>query len=78
MLTLNAEFNPRSSHTSVVYNDQILIIGGYDGANGGFNDIWSSFNGINWNLVTSNAAWSARSGHTSVVHNDPLQEAKHM
>lgn len=77
-LTAAAAFSPRAWHTSVVFNNKMWVIGGYNGdgtLNGGtdfFNDVWSSTDGINWTLETANAAFSARYDHTSVVFDNKL------
>lgn len=77
-LTTAADFSPRAWHTSVVFNNKIWVIGGYNGdgtLNGGtdfFNDIWSSVDGISWTLETANAGFSARYDHSSVVFDNKL------
>ena len=55
----------RSSHTSVVFNSKIWVLGG--NAGGHFNDVWSSPDGSIWTQVDAAAEWTARSGHTSMV-----------
>lgn len=36
------------------------------------NDVWSSKDGINWNLVTEHAGWTKRDALGAVVHNDKI------
>jgi len=69
--TGNAAFGQRDSHTSLVYNNAIWVIGGYDGSNLR-NDVWYSTDGANWVTATGDAAFSARYGHTSVVYNNEM------
>jgi len=60
----NAAFTPRTGHTSVVFNNQMWVIGGTTGGN----DTWYSIDGINWTCATNNAAFSKRAYHTSLVY----------
>ena len=55
----------RYDHTSVVFQDKIWVMGGYDG--NARNDVWSSTDGSNWTQVDAAADWKARYAHTSVV-----------
>ena len=58
------KWKARDSHTSVVFNNKIWVMGGYDGSNR--NDVWSSTDGKTWTQVNAAADWKARRGHTSV------------
>ena len=69
--TASASWSGRSGHTSLIYNNKMWILGGFDGTNN-FNDIWDSTDGINWQQATGSAGWSARSGHTSLVYDDKM------
>lgn len=76
-LTNTAGFSPRAQHTSVIFNNKMWVIGGYDGngaiGNGTFyNDVWSSTDGINWTLETSDAEFSGRYDHTSIVYDSKI------
>ena len=68
--TANAGWSARSSHTSVVFDDKLWVIGGYDGSRE--DDVWYSADGVTWTQATASAGWSARYGHTSVVFDDKL------
>jgi hypothetical protein len=69
-VTGTAAFSPRAGHTSVVYNNEMWVIGG---SSGGYdNDVWYSTNGSIWTEATGNAAFSPRTGHTSVVYNNEM------
>jgi len=57
-------------HTSVVFDNRIWVLGGYDGSYR--NDVWYSSDGVNWYCATENAPWSGRSGHTSVVFDNKI------
>ena len=68
--TDSAQWSARYYHTSVVFDNKMWVIGGYDG--GLRNDVWYSTNGVNWTQATANAQWSGRYYHTSVVFDNKM------
>jgi hypothetical protein len=72
--TANAGWSARVRHRSVVYDNKIWVIGGYDGSYGGSckNDVWYSTDGVSWTQATANASWSARAYHTTVVFDNKM------
>jgi hypothetical protein len=64
--TENAAFSKRAYHKSVVYDDEMWVIGGLD-KDGCKNDVWCSNDGKNWKLVTSSAAFQPRYSQASFV-----------
>jgi hypothetical protein len=74
LATLEEAWVDRATHTCVVYNDPMWMLGGsrtYHGYN--LNDVWSSSDGLaSWTRIHQVAPWSARGGHTSVVFNDRM------
>lgn len=70
--TGSAGFTPRYGHTTVVYDERIWVIGGYDKSHNFKNDIWSSKDGKTWEQVTPRAAFRPRLLHTSFVYNDKM------
>ena len=68
--TDDANWSTRISHSSVVFDNKMWVIGGYDGSN--TNDVWYSINGITWTQATASANWSARGGHSSVVFDNKM------
>ena len=76
--TASAKWSARNSHTSVVFNNKIWVLGGNSGrfiirpSNHYKNDVWSSPDGKNWTQETASAKWSARNSHTSVVFKDKM------
>jgi len=48
------------------------LIGGQDDSGTLKNDVWNSFDGISWTLVTSSANFSARSDHASAEFSGKL------
>jgi len=60
----------RYGYTSLVYDNKMWVMGGYNGVF--LNDVWSSSNGINWTQATAAAGWSGRQGHTSLVYDNKM------
>ena len=69
--TANAGWSARGYHTSVVFDNKIWVIGGYDGGSMR-NDVWYSSDGVNWTQATANAGWPASEFHTSVVFDNKI------
>ncbi|MGK5092895.1 hypothetical protein WDW89_12875, partial [Deltaproteobacteria bacterium TL4] len=69
-VTSSAAWSGRYNHTSVVFNNKIWVMGGYDG--NGKNDVWYSGDGITWNEATPNAQWGVRAGHTNLVFGNKI------
>ena len=80
------KWSARYDHTSVVHDDSIWVLGGYD-SSGRKNDVWRSHenyidyndgsgggmdDGYTWSEVTSAAEWDPRYYHTSVVFRDRM------
>ncbi|MCM8808384.1 MAG: hypothetical protein ABIK77_02555 [candidate division WOR-3 bacterium] len=74
--TESAGWYPRRSHTSVVFDNKIWIMGGwsYDSVIGEtlWNDVWYSSDGINWTCATENAGWYPREDFASIVFNNKI------
>ena len=71
--TANAAWSARSGHSSVVYDNKMWVMGGYDG--GSNNDVWYSSDGVNWTEATdpvNGAAWPVRTYHGSVVYENKI------
>ncbi|WP_445355262.1 Ig-like domain-containing protein [Microbulbifer sp. EKSA008] len=66
-----SEFSGREGHQVIAFKEKLWLIGGYDGLEYQ-NDIWSSSDGIIWELQTKNApfplAWSPK----AAVYNNKL------
>lgn len=62
----------RRGHCSVVFRDQIMVIGGtLDGVNQ-LSDVWGSENGRDWIQICAAAPWGLRQSFTAVVFNNRL------
>lgn len=80
LATEEAQWSRRAGHSSVVFDNKIWLIGGYEiveqeDRNGNphyllgmKNDVWYSEDGVNWTQATDSASWSERARHTSVVY----------
>ena len=71
LATATAAFSARSFHTSVVFDNKLWVIGGYDGGSRK-NDVWYSSDGLNWAQATAATPFSARSSHTSIMFDGKL------
>lgn len=74
LVTNNAPFSERSNFGVTVLNSKIYLVAGYNtyGTPMFKNDVWSSSDGINWNLVTNAASFSQRSDFGLVSYNSKL------
>jgi hypothetical protein len=71
-VTAAAPWAPRAGAAVVVKNDRLFLLGGEDGFTCEplpdctppyYNDVWSTTDGVAWELVTGSAGWSPRPGH---------------
>ena len=77
--TANAPWTARYGHTSVVFNNKMWVLGGFDTSRSRTSDVWSSSDGINWTQATANAwppspigSTAGSAYHTSVVFNNKI------
>lgn len=72
--TSDAGWPPRTFHQAVVLNDRIYVMGGgnYDPGYIGYNDVWSSADGVHWREETASAPWHDRIWFSSVVYKDHM------
>jgi outer membrane protein assembly factor BamB len=68
--TDSAQWHARGYHTSVVFDNKMWVIGGFNSTRR--NDVWYSEDGINWTEATASAPWAGRMGHTSVVFDNKI------
>jgi outer membrane protein assembly factor BamB len=68
--TDSAEWRARGLHTSVVFDNKMWVIGGFNSTRQ--NDVWYSEDGAIWTLATASAPWSGRFSHTSVVFDNKI------
>lgn len=74
LATDQAPWSPRAFHQAVALNGRIYVMGGgnYDPEYFGFNDVWSSADGIHWREETAAAPWHERIWFSSVVYRDRM------
>ncbi|HTS18603.1 MAG TPA: putative Ig domain-containing protein [Verrucomicrobiae bacterium] len=70
--TSAAPWSGRSAFGSVVFNNQMWVLGGTGNSASYLHDVWSSSNGTNWTQVTLSAPWSARYRLAAVVFNNRM------
>lgn len=75
--TKNASWTPRSASAVVEFQGKMWLLGGtenyYFGDQSSLrNDVWSSTDGKDWQLVTEQAPWAPRAYHKAAVLNDRL------
>jgi outer membrane protein assembly factor BamB/N-acetylneuraminic acid mutarotase len=68
--TDSAQWQARGYHTSVVFDNKMWVIGGFNSTRR--NDVWFSEDGTNWTQATASAPWAGRMGHTSVVFDNKI------
>lgn len=69
-----ASWSPRAYHQAVVLGEKIYVMGGGNYVPGyeARNDVWSSSDGVSWQLVTDHAPWHPRLWFSSVVYRDRM------
>ncbi len=70
----NANFPPRYIHSSVVFDNKIWVINGFDGSvsPSTYNDVWSSSDGVMWTLVNNNPPLNSSVFNESLVFNNKM------
>lgn len=74
LATKNAGWAPRAFHQAVVFRNKIYVFGGgnYLPEYIGYNDVWSSEDGIHWKQVLQHAPWHPRIWFSAVVYRDRI------
>ncbi len=69
-----APWSPRAYHQALVHDDRLWVMGGgnYVPEYHAKNDVWSSTDGIHWELATESAPWSARLWFSAVTYHDQM------
>lgn len=76
-ITESANFGVRNSHASAIYDHRLWVVGGstkepVTNNDIYYNDVWYSYDGMEWEEISANAPFSARDAHTSVIFDDKL------
>ena len=74
LATSSAPWAPRAYHSATVHDGKIYVLGGGNWAKDIIlrNDVWSSDDGIHWNLVTEAAPWAPRMWSGAVSYRNNL------
>ena len=72
MLVTNAPWEGRHDSGYAVFNNRLWIVGGDKNTGHYQNDVWSSADGLNWELVTASVPWANRATQYVCVFNDRL------
>lgn len=56
----------------LTFKDRLYLIGGARGTANSYRDVFSTTDGVNWDVLTSAAPWSARGHHAGVVFNGSM------
>lgn len=68
----NAAWKGRANFASVVFQNQIIVIGGNDAAANYFNDVWASADGTTWTQLVAGSPWGKRAFQKAVVFNNKI------
>ena len=72
-LVSEGPWSRRRKHQAVVWENKIILLGGFDGESAfDLNDVWSWDEANGWEKVVENAGWSGRDGHCAVVFSDKI------
>ena len=74
LATRDAPWAPRAYHAALAFNNKLWVMGGgnYLPDYLGYNDVWSSSDGVDWTKVTEKAPWSARIWFSAVVYKNRM------
>ncbi len=70
--TAAAEFPIRQDFTMLSFNNKLWVIGGTDGIETVYSDVWFSSDGVTWTLATDAAAFGPRWFHSSAVFDNRM------
>jgi hypothetical protein len=72
-VTDTAPWNPRIWFSSVVYRDQMWVLGGWSNNPAkNWSDVWHSKDGKNWKQLKSDVSWKERHEHSAFVFQDKI------
>lgn len=77
LIQSSSSFSPREDFATVVYDDCIWVMGGYDRSARGSDDsyredVYKSSDGEHWDLVTADAPWKGRRALAATVFEDHI------
>ena len=72
LVTNKAPWGPRRAGKTVIFKNQLWILGGVTTGEKYLNDVWYSDNGIDWTLAVNHADWLPRKGFGAAVFLDKI------
>ena len=70
--TAHAAFSPRAGHASLVYDNQMWVIGGVNLSGNPLSDAWYSSDGVHWTQATPSAGFGTRGFLSSLSFNGEM------
>lgn len=71
--TADAGWHPRLWFSSVVYRNQMWVLGGWsNNPSTNWGDVWHSDNGRDWKKLSTQTVWKARHEHSAFVFQDKI------
>jgi len=67
-----APWEGRHAAGYVVFNDKMWVVGGDNNSGHYQNDVWSSADGVTWDLATASVPWSNRATHYTLVFDNKI------
>lgn len=81
-VTAHAQWKDRLDFAAVAFQDKLWVFGGYNPGERSkdpyYEDVWSSVDGKDWELIQGDAPWKGRRGHTVTVFNDGSGDALYL
>jgi len=74
-ITGSAPFGKRYGHSCTTFNNQLILLGGFNDAVGeqkSYSDVWKSADGVAWEKVIDNAPFSGNNYHSVCVFDNKL------
>jgi len=73
-VTPQAPWPPRAYHGALVFDNRMWVFGGgnYRPTYLGYNDVWTSSDGVHWTRITDHAPWSHRIWFSTVVYRNRM------
>jgi len=67
-----ASWTPRPAFGLVIWNNKLILFGGFDTKLSHLNDVWESSDGVSRTNIVPNAPWSVRALFSSVIFNNEV------
>ena len=71
-VTDSADWFPRITHTALVFDGKMWVMGGAAASQVPKDDVWYSTNGTDWTLATDSAGWAARNFSSALAFGNKM------